>query len=194
MAEAVLLPRSSDTILDTGMSYWVQNNTNKRLTSGDGKTDLLRYNRVIYRCEAGEKVIVPWAVIALYFGDPRSQHSMIRDAEDSQGKHQIPARGNELLRLTVFYGCYEQGLDILANMVPDVTITTLDGKDVVPPCFDPEGEKIYGYQRSMERSGDLATIVDSLERQLDEIRARQEIIEQRGDNDGQLKVDTPGMP
>lgn len=193
MAEAVLLPRTSELILDTGMQYFVQNNTESRLVVGDGRTDLLRWNKIAYRCEPGEKVIVPWPVIPLYFGDPRSQHGKLVKATDSQGEHVVPTRGDELLRLSVFYGTYEQNVDYLANVVPDVTITTLDGIEIIPPCFDPDGDHVYGYQRSMQKSTDVATLIESLQDQIDSLKERESQREIHGDNDGELPEDNPRM-
>lgn len=192
MPDTVLLPRQSGaTVLDTGQHYFIRNNTNKRLTLPDGRTDFLRYARIAYRCEAGEETIVPWAVIALYFGDPRSQMDKIHKAEDSQGEHMVPMRPAELLRLSVFYGVYEQGVDAIASMVPDVTIKTLTGIEIVPPVFDPYCEHVYGFQRSMQKSQDVVTIMEDMQAQLDEMRARYDSINVNGqDNDGVIPVDT----
>lgn len=197
--EAVLLPRTSEVILDTGMQYFIQNNTESRLVIGDSKTDLLRYDRIAYRCESGEKVLVPWPVIALYFGDPRSQHGKIVKASDSRGEHQVPTRGDELLRLSVFYGTYEQDVDYLANVIPDVTITTQNGVEIIPPCFDPDGTHIYGFQRNMQKSSDVATLLDQMEEsqaalqsQIDDLKAAQAQRELNGgDNDDPLVEDNP---
>ena len=190
---AVVLSRTSSTVLDTGQHYYVQNNTDSRLTMPDGRTDLLRFARVAYRCEPGDKAIVPWEVIALYFGDPRSQMDKILKAEDSRGEHQVPMRGTELLRLSVYWGVYEQGVDALAEVIPDVTITTLTGIEIVPPCFDPYGEHVYGYQRSMQKSTDIATLMGDLQEQLDELRTKYDSIQVNGDNDGAIPEDVPGM-
>ncbi len=191
--EAVLLPRTSEVILDTGMNYFVQNNSDSRLVVGDGRTDLLRWNRIAYRCEPGQKVIVPWPVIPLYFGDPRSQHGKLVKASDSQGEHVVPTRGDELLRLSVFYGTYEQHVDTLALIVPDVTILTLDGIEIIPPCFDPEGEHVYGFQRNMQKSTDVATLIDNMQAQIDALKAGQAQREIHGNNDGELPEDNPRM-
>jgi hypothetical protein len=188
---ATILPRTSETVLDTGMHYKIRNNTDSRLTTGDGKTDLLRWDKIAYRCEPGMEVIVPWPVIALYFGDPRSQHGKMVEAQDSRGMHQVPTRGNELLRLSVFYGTYEHNIDILAAVIPDVTILTLDNVEIIPPCFDPEGEYIYGFQRSMQKSQDVATLIESMQEQIDALRAGQAARNQYGDNDGEIPRDDP---
>lgn len=196
-----LLPRTDRTILDTGLQYYVENRTESRLTLPDGRTPLMRYDRIAYDVAPGERVIVPWAVIALYFGDPRSRHGQVVEATDSRGIHYVPARGDELLRLSVFYGVYEQGVELLAEVVPDVRITTLDGVEVIPPCFDPDGEFVYGFQRNMQKSGDVATLIEQMEaqqahlqEQLDELKNAQQIREMYGDNDGPIPTDEPGMP
>lgn len=194
MPDVILRPNHQSTVLDTGQHYYVQNNTDERLTLPDGRTDLLRWARVAYRCEGREKVIVPWPVIALYFGDPRSQMDKIVKAEDSQGEHSVPMRPAELLRLSVFWGVYEQGVDALAAMIPDVTISTLTGVEIVPPCFDPYGEHIYGHKRSMQKSSDIATLMGQMQEELDELRARYDSIQVMGqDNDGAIPVDNPGQ-
>ncbi len=191
---ATLLPRTSETILDTGMHYKIRNNSESRLTTGDGKTDLLRWNKIAYRCEPGEEVIVPWPVIALYFGDPRSRHGQISEAQDSQGLHQVPSRGNELLRLSVFYGTYEHQVEILASVIPDVSIFTLDDIEIIPPCFDPDGDFIYGFHRNMQKSGDVATLIDDLQSQIDSLKEAQARRDEHGDNDRELPEDIPRMP
>lgn len=188
----ILLPRASDVILDTGLQYYVENHSSTRLTTGDNKTDLLRYNRVVYRCEPGEKVIVPWPVIALYFGDPRSQMDKIVEAEDSQGKHRVPSRGSELLRLSVYYGVYEQGVDVISQVVPNVRITNLAGVEIVPPCFDPDCEYTYGFQKSVQNTGDVATLITNLQEQIDALKVAQHSMQLHGDNDGQIPEDNPG--
>lgn len=192
MPETVLLPRSGNgIILDTGQHYYIKNNTDSRLTLPDGRTDLLRWARIAYRLEAGDETIVPWPVIALYFGDPRSQMDKIVKAEDSLGEHQVPMRPAELLRLSVFWGVYEQGVDALAAVVPDVTIQTLTRVEIIPPVFDPYCEHIYGFQRSMGKSQDVATLMGELQDQLDELRSKYDSIQVNGDNDGVIPKDNP---
>jgi hypothetical protein len=191
---AITLPRASDVVIDTGMMYRVRNNTDSRLTIGDKRTALLRWDRIAYECGPGEETIVPWPVIALYFGDPRSKHGMVAEATDSRGTHMVPARGDELLRLSVFYGCYEHNVDVLAARIPDVTIMTLDGMEIIPPCFDPDGEYTYGYERNLQKSGDVATLLANAQAQVDALKARLDKLETQGDNDGEIPTDNPVTP
>jgi hypothetical protein len=173
------------------MHYKVRNNTDQRLTTGDGRTDLLRWNKIAYRVDAGETQIVPWAVIALYFGDPRSQHGKTLKAEDSQGEHTVPSRGNELLRLSVFYGTYEHNVDILSQMIPDVSIFTLDDIEIIPPCFDPEGDHIYGYHRSTQQTQDVALMLEELRAQTKHLEEQMEEMKRNGNNDAEIPRDEP---
>lgn len=190
-----LISAPSNVLLDTGMHYRIRNNTDHRLTDGTGKTALLRYNRIAYDVGPSQEIIVPWAVICLYFGDPRSKVGVISNATDSQGEHQIPSREEEILRMSVFYGVYEQGADGLAAFVPDVSIFTLDGVEIIPPCFDPDGDNAYGFTpTSLEKSGDVKTLIDDMQRQIDALKARDAKLIDNGDNDEQLIVDTPVRP
>jgi hypothetical protein len=191
---AITLPRAADVVIDTGLHYRVRNNTDSRLTTGDGRTPLLRWDRIAYECSPGEEVVVPWPVIALYFGDPRSKHGIVGEATDSRGTHTVPARGDELLRLSVFYGVYEHNVDILSARIPDVTIMTLDGKEIIPPCFDPDAEYIYGYERNFQKSGDVATLIENLQDQIDSLKTQQEKMGKDGDNDGIIPADEPQFP
>jgi hypothetical protein len=191
---AITLPRSSDVVIDTGLMYRIRNNTDSRLTTGDGKTALLRWDRIAYECDSGQETIVPWPVIALYFGDPRSKHGVVAEATDSRGTHMVPARGDELLRLSVFYGSYEHNVDVLAGVIPDVTIMTLDGMEIVPPCFDPDGNTVYGYERNLQKSGDVATLLANAQAQVDALKARLDKLETQGDNDGEIPTDNPQIP
>jgi len=177
-------------LLDTGRHYFVRNNTHRPLTLPDGETPLLRYARIEYDVGPGEEVAVPFPVIALYFGDPRSQNIVV-EAEDSLGVHRVPTRESELLRLSVFYGIYQQGVKQLHAHIPDVSIFTLDHIEIIPPCFDPKGEHVYGFKKSLHKNDDIATIISDLQDQIDSLKSREDA---RADNDGELVEDVPRMP
>jgi hypothetical protein len=100
----------------------------------------------------------------------------------------------------VFYGVYEQGVDSLADTVPNVRVTTLQGIEIVPPCFDQDSEYLYGYRKSTQKSGDVATMLQNLEdsmaaqqEQIDKLRAAQNMIAIHGDNDGHIPEDNPQL-
>ena len=184
-------PRANVLTLDTGRQYIIRNNTDKPLTLPNGRTPLLRYARIEYECNPGEEVIVPFDIITTYFGDPRSRPGILQQAEDSRGKHTIPPRGNELQRLAVFYGLYEHGLEALPDVVPDVTITTLDGKEIIPPCFDLEGDFYYGFSKDQTHARDsYLTRIEELEQEMAEMRQRANAAEEQPD-DSELLEDRP---
>lgn len=195
MATPSLLTKPSIT-LDSGKQYWVQNNTPDALTLPDGRTPLFRYARIDYPLAPGEKTIVPFDIISLYFGDPRSRNGMIQKFMDSRGEGVIPTREAELGRIAVFWGVYEDGVDRLANVCPDVTFSTLEGFDIVPPCFDPFGDHVYGFEKNTDttQSGVAATI-ESMQTQIDQLMAMQSAMSDRGqDNDVDVEEDLPTTP
>lgn len=192
---ASLLNKPALTI-DSGGNFFIRNNTDRQLTQPDGRTPFLRYARLDYPLSPGERVIVPFSVVALYFGDPRSRNGMIQKFKDSQGEGVIPTREAELGRIAVYYGVYEDGIVNLPNVVPDISIFTLDEVEIVPPCFDPYGDNIYGFQKNMDQTqGGVAATMESLQAQMDQLRSMQESMLARGqDNDADVEEDLPGTP
>jgi hypothetical protein len=96
---------------------------------------------------------------------------------------------------------YEDGVGSLPLVVPDVTITTLEGVEIIPPCFDPEGEFVYGFQRNMQRSDDVATLIEQMQedhaqmqRQIDALKTQQAAREVNGNNDAAIPEDNPQVP
>lgn len=182
--------------LDSGRQYLIRNNTHAPLTLPDNRTPLLRYARIDYPLASGEETIVPFDVVVLYFGDPRSRNGMNQKFMDSRGEGTIPSREAELARIAVFWGVYEDGIDTLANVVPDVTISTLDGTEIVPPPFDPFGDHVYGFEKNTDttQSGVAATI-ESMQAQIDQLQDMQSAMLDRGqDNDADVEEDLPTTP
>jgi hypothetical protein len=103
----------------------------------------------------------------------------------------IPSREAELSRIAVLWGVYDQGITTLANVVPDVTITTLQGQEILPPCFDPFGEFSYGFERVVETASGAANQLISLQEQIDQMKAQMEALQDQGDNDEVIPEDLP---
>lgn len=196
MSPAPTLLSKPRVTIDSGRQYFIINNTGAPLTHPDGRTPFLQYARVNYPIAPGEQIIVPFDVIALYFGDPRSRNGMVQKFKDSRGDGVIPTREAELGRIAVFYGVYEDGITSLPDVVPDVSISTLDGQDIIPPCFDPYGDYTYGFEKNTDttQSGVAATI-ESMQAQIDQLKAMQEsMIDRGGDNDAaDVEEDLPPM-
>jgi hypothetical protein len=192
---SLILPRADILKLDSGKMYFLQNNTDKPLTLPDGRTPLLRYARIPYPCGPHEKVIVPFDIISLLFGDPRSRNGMIQKFQDSKGTGMIQSREAELMRISVFWGVYEDGVGNLANVVPDITISTLEGQEIVPACFDPYGEYSYGFDKdtSQTQQGAAATIA-TMQDQIDLLQRQMNALAEQGDNDEEIPEDLPFLP
>jgi len=127
-----------------------------------------------YTIPPGKSVQVPWDVVRVYFGDPRSVPDEFQQTVDYDGnKGDIPPRNKELSRLAGLYGLYDQGIHLLADnpKIANVTITTVGTPDSPPieiftPAVDPDGEVgIYGHRQSDEPNYDIAS-------QLAELRTR----------------------
>lgn len=189
---SLLLPRADVLKLDSGKSYFIQNNTDRPLTLPDGRSPLLKYARIIYPLGAGEREIVPFPLIALLFGDPRSRNGMIQKFKDSSGEGMIQSREAELSRIAVFWGVYEQGVDTLARVIPDVTILTLQGQEITPPCFDPYGEYSYGFEQGpADTQSGAAAQLAALQAQMDQMKEQMDILQTQGDNDADIPEDLP---
>jgi hypothetical protein len=192
---SLVLPRADVLKLDSGKQYYIRNNTDRPLTLPDGRTPLLRYARIPYPVASHQQEIIPFDVIALYFGDPRSRNGMVQKYVDSRGEGFIQSREAELGRIAVFWGVYEQGVDSLMSVVPDVTISTLQGQEIVPPCFDPYGEYSYGFDKGpVDTQQGAAAQLSSMQEQMDQLRAQMEALSAGGDNDQDIPEDLPTMP
>lgn len=192
---SLVLPRADVLKLDSGKMYFIRNNTEKPLTLPDGRTPLLRYARIPYPVEPREQELVPFDVISLYFGDPRSRNGIIQKYKDSRGEGMIQSREAELGRISVFWGVYEQGVDTLISVVPDVSITTLDGKEIVPPCFDPYSTYTYGFEKpAIDSQSGVATRMEAMQEEMDKLKEMMAAMAAGGDNDADIPEDLPTFP
>lgn len=195
MSQSLILPRADVLKLDSGKQYFIQNNTDKALTLPDGRTPLLQYARIPYPVAAGGKEIVPFDVIALIFGDPRSRNGMIQKYKDSRGEGMIQSREAELGRISVFWGVYEQNIAALPNVVPDISIFTLQGQEIVPPCFDPYGDNIYGFEKGpVDTQQGAAAQLAAMQESMDQMKAQMDLLISQGDNDADIPEDLPHFP
>lgn len=145
--------------------------------------------------EPGQARLVPFDVIRLFFGDPRSVPNARGRTEDKKGNiGDIAPREHEIRRLATIYGLYEANAGRLGEAVPDVTITTGDDIEVICPATDPDGHHIYGYATETAEVHDIATQLANMKAQIRllEDAARAEA-KQGGKNDG-ADVATDGPP
>lgn len=207
---ATLLPTAQSNI-DSGDFFYVENHGDKPVS--------LAWAGMPYLVPPGTKKLVPFAAIALYFGDPRSRVGMIQQYKDSTGTGTVPERHAEVQRLCVRYGVYEQGMDDIAGALVllqaearangkpalrdenfSVRITFKDtDEEVVTPLFDHEGTgTTYGFDLDEERSDDIATILNQMKKQaatmqekIDRLEMKREILDGADNDDDGIELDNP---
>lgn len=203
MPGATLIPRANDLRIDSADMLYIENTNTDTILH-------FQWAKKVYDIKPGHKKLVPFEVICLYYGDPRSRAGMIQRYEDSTGTGQVPERMAEVQRLCVRYGIYEQGMDdIIGSMAAEnehlakdgrrplrdenlmVRIFTQDDDEIIPPLFDHTGMNAVSFTVSKDTSQDLATIVLDLQRRLGSAEAELEAMNERGDNDAEIPVDEP---
>jgi hypothetical protein len=117
---------------------------------------------------------------------------MIQKYKDSTGEGVIQSREAELSRISVIWGVYEQGVDTLHQVVPDVTISTLQNQEVVPPCFDPYGEFSYSFEKGpIDTQQGAAAQLIAMQEEMDNLKARMDMMSSNGDNNEEIPEDLP---
>jgi hypothetical protein len=144
--------------------------------------------------DEGAEKLVPFDLVRVYFGDPRSVVGKQQRVETRRGEvGDVPPRDHEIRRLAVLYGIYDVDAAHLAEMVPDVAIYTAEGDEVFCPATDPYGEHVYGVIAPSEPNHDLATNIEKMKAQIKMLEDQQNAMERRKDaNDGaDVSVDAP---
>lgn len=116
--------------------------------------------------EAGQTKLVPFDLVRVFFGDPRSVPGVQGRTEDKNGIGDIAPREHEIRRLATLYGLYDVNATLLADAIPDVTITTGDDIEIICPAVDPEGKHSYGYERDTAEVHDVATQLSKMREQI----------------------------
>jgi hypothetical protein len=142
----------------------------------------------------GEERFIPFDIVRVYFGDPRSIMTGGQRFEDRKGQPgDIAPRPEETRRLSVLYGLYDTDAARVKDIVPVVTITTAEGAEVICPATDPLGHHVYGHVANSAENYDMATTIEQMKMQIRMLEEQQKVIEQRGhDNSGaDVEVDEP---
>lgn len=144
--------------------------------------------------EKGEQRYVPFDVIRVYFGDPRSIMTGPQRFEDRRGNvGDIAPRPEETRRLSVLYGVYDTDAARVHEVVPDVLIMNAEDVPIFCPATDPSGLHVYGHLSESNESHDLATQLEQMKMQTRLLEERIKAQEQKGhDNTGSdVEVDGP---
>jgi hypothetical protein len=149
--------------------------------------------------EAGQAKLVPFDLVRVFFGDPRSVASqdgkpVFGRTEDRNGIGDIAPRENEIRRLCTLYGVYDVNMDMLPDAIPDVTITTGDDVEIICPVRDPEGKHIYGYEKDETEIHDVATQLAHMKEQIKLLEQAQAAEAKKGARNDGADVKTDGPP
>jgi len=176
--------------------------------NGDEPLSLTWASRT-YVIEPGDHKVVPFDIVRLYFGDPRSVRGVEQKYDDPReiGGHKNPnpyiaRREKEVERLSVLYGLYHGNEAKLVDhpKIKDVVITTLDRTEIFCPAIDPEGTAgLYGHREATDNVQDTASMLALMERRLAQQQAM--IDELRGvvasnppEDEDDVGIDRPRFP
>ena len=145
--------------------------------------------------EAGKAKLVPFDLVRVFFGDPRSVPGVRGRTEDRHGQvGDIPPREHEIRRLATLYGIYDVNMGRLAEAVPDVEITTADGVTVVCPAIDPDGSHVYGHDADSAEIHDVATQLQHMREQIALLEQQAKAEGKRGSKNDGSDVGHDGPP
>lgn len=164
-----------------------------------------------YAAGAGQTIHVPFDLIRLYFGDPRSG-PMERSYKDEQGNRtHIPARDKEVRRLTTWHGVVQKGNDIkekadkegtavpplptLADVAPKVRIVDLAGNEISSVIADPTGKDAVETFTNLDSPASVAAEVARQRQVLEQMEQRLQALNDQPSADGEeVTEDSPDLP
>lgn len=192
---------ASSVVIDTGEMFRLRNDhPDESLVVTHGKRR--------FTIAPGQTALVPFEVIRVNWGDPRSRPGEFRKFSDSLEDGWVNKREAEIARLGVHYGSYAADVDTLLDpewplgdkrrgIVPKrvpwpVSVATEGGDIIVPACFDRAGDAVYGLiADETQNLDDQVQYREHLERRFDEMKA--EIARLRGIENDDTEVDSPGV-
>lgn len=171
------------------------------LTNNGSEDRSFTYAHKTYIVRSGEHKVVPFDIIRLYFGDPRSVVGTEQRYEDPDGNPnaRIAKRDKEVSRLAVFYGLYEGNEAKVPDHphIKDMVVETLDRVEIFCPAVDPDGTISYAHREATDTVQDTATLIAQMQRRQDQ---QQALIEQlqgsqtQDPDDDVLVPDAPRFP
>ena len=157
----------------------------------------LKWEGKEYHLVPGRPKIVPFDIVRLNWGDPRSVFGTQQYIHDKGGRvvGDIPDREKENMRLAVMYGLYEDKVDQVPILAPAVTITDTEGHEIIPPAFDPSGDVAYGSvaDENLDNVHDVATLLSQLKKRVARLEQENAALIENGNNDEDIEADIPSM-
>lgn len=143
-----------------------------RVTNNADDIVKVKYDGNTFNLPPHKEVVIPVAAAYNWFGDPRTAPK-VQLLRNEQGKvnNVLPSRVDEIKRLRFKYGgdCTGNEENLDGVKIPDVTVTDLDGNEVVTVLKDPEGHfgvAVSPEQEAANQNDSLLQIVKRQERQI----------------------------
>lgn len=158
----------------------------------DSETDVLELslNGRAFKVAPGRSALVPFELIRVYWGDPRSRPGVFTKFSDGKERGWVNKREDEISRLGNLYGSFATSVDMLLDPefpsssdryghrkhIPHpVSVKTESGDEIVLPCFDRGATRIYAaVQTDTVDLNDPVTYQRHLETRMDELRSELE--------------------
>lgn len=148
------------------------------LTNESEKHLSFRWDGKVYGAPPGASVHLPFDVVRKEFGDPRSAaaaRTII--SEDGRERIHVPSRASELARLSQWHGLsVRQQTDnpslTLNDVVPRVSVTTVDGASVPTVVDDPEGDAPLPMPVDLDSPEAVAAQVAQHKRDLEQLQSK----------------------
>lgn len=178
----------------------------------DSETEALdlSLNGRTFKVAPGKSALVPFELIRIYWGDPRSRPEVYTKFSDGKERGYVNKREDEISRLGNLYGSFATDVASLLDPafppnsdrygetkhVPHpVSVRTEAGETITLPCFDQKGDKVYAaVQTDTVDLNDQVVYRQHLEEKMDALRAELEDIRNGGVGNGADDTTVDGQP
>lgn len=170
------MPVTTPVKIDSGDTF--------RITNVGTTTYTFVWNRRTWVLQPNQSDFIPFDVVRLYFGDPRSIIGTSRQFQDSKGIGDIPKREDEIRRLAILYGLYEDRVYDVPSKAPLCEIVTAAGDKLVLPINDPTGHTIPNQTNAIDINNidDLGALIAQQQQQINDLMAHRDHIRDNGPN------------
>lgn len=141
------------------------------LHNRDDHTLQFSWNSKPYRVDPGHKIMVPFELVKLYFGDPRSTAAMSSQRDLNGVIHWLPDRASEIRRLRCLYD-NQAGDEGSVYGFPKVEIFDINGERVLTVLDDPTGETVTPATRSVSEDNEILGLVRKQQQTIDMLMQR----------------------
>ncbi len=135
--------------------YFVTNNTDEAFTLG--------WNSRQYQFDPGVKALVPFGLIANWFGDPRATPGQRITFGKGKAISVIAKREDEITRILTLWGDISNGnASAVPKFVPDVLVQFSNGDKIETIRDDPEGKGVAVSVTNVSESEKMREELDAL--------------------------------